>query len=157
MSVFNKIKDDKAASNSVSFIVIIFFVMMIMVSFVDVGVYFNVKNEIQSAAENGARHVALYGGVNSKLEQKKSTMAASDVVLESINTKFQGGGSKSVEVKKVECFPNHNSVDQVEAGQRVWCEVTYSYKGLIGNKGLFGLANSEVLVEGSSVSEVFSN
>lgn len=157
MKIFNKIKNDKGASNSVSFIVIIFFVMLIMVSFIDVGVYFNVKNEVQSAAENGARHVALYGGVNSRLASLKSSVSPIAVVKDSINDKFQNGRSKSVEVLKIECGPDLNTVSQVEAGQKVWCTVEYKYNGLVGNRGLFGLAESKVVVEGSSVSEVFSN
>lgn len=156
MRVFNKIKNDKAAANSVSFIVIIFFVMMIMVAFVDLGVYFNVKNEMQSAAENGARNVALYGGTNTTLRDIKNAKDATEVVRDSINVKFKGGTgntSKTVEVQTVTCGPDKG----ISAGDKVWCEVVYNYKGLIGNKGLFGLAKSNVVVQGSSVSEVFSN
>ena len=127
--------------------------MLIMVSFIDMGMYFNVKNEMQSAAENGARNVALYGGTATSLRATKKATKAETVVSNSINDKFQKGGrSKTVTVKNISCEPGGG----VAAGDKVWCRVEYQYKGLIGNKGLFFKSDQNVIVEGSSVSEVFS-
>lgn len=159
MKYFQRVKEDSGAANSVSFIIIIFVVMLIMVSFIDIGIYFNVKNEMQSAAENGARNVALYGGSQTTtLRRVKGTAYrdvkdAEEVVLESINYKFkEGGGSKTVEVKTVSCGPSGGAA----AGDKVWCNVDYIYRGLIGNRGLFFQKDQVVTVQGSSVSEVFS-
>ena len=152
MKYMERIKEDSGAANSVSFIVIIFAVMLIMVSFIDMGVYFNVKNEMQSAAENGARNVALYGGTQTTLRDVKGGKKAEEVVLESINEKFSDGSSKTVEVQTISCDPSGGA----SAGDKVWCRVDYIYRGLIGNKGLFFQSNQVVTVEGSSVSEVFS-
>jgi len=67
MKIFNKWKEDNGASNTISFMVIMLFIMTMLVSFIDVGLYFNTKNQMLSAAENGARSVALYGGVNTQV------------------------------------------------------------------------------------------
>lgn len=153
MRYLKRLRSDEGAANSISFMVIIFFVMLIMVSFIDMGMYFNVKNEMQSAAENGARNVALYGGTATSLRATKKATKAETVVSNSINDKFRKGGrSKTVTVKNISCGPGRG----VAAGDKVWCRVEYQYKGLIGNKGLFFKSDQNVIVEGSSVSEVFS-
>lgn len=154
MNKFRKIKEDKGSSNTVSFIVIIFFVMIMLISFIDVSVYFNVKNEMRSAAENGARNVALYGGASENaLRGVRSATPAEEIVENSIFTKYGGTGSKVpvIEPMGVECGPGVTSA----AGDDVWCEVTYKYNGLAGKFGMFQLGGSNIVkVKGASVSEV---
>lgn len=153
MKLLNKIKEDKGASNTVSFIIIILFVMILLVSFIDVGVYFNAKNELRSAAENGARNVALYGGTGGDLRDVRTdASAAEDIVWASIHTNYQPSGASSpvVVIKDVSCGPTRAA----EAGDEVWCEIKYQYNGLAGNFGLFGFAGDEITVKGVAVSEV---
>lgn len=153
MKLLNKIKEDRGASNTVSFIIIILFVMILLVSFIDVGVYFNAKNELRSAAENGARNVALYGGTGGDLRAARpDASAAEDIVWASIHTNYQPSGASSpvVVIKDVSCGPDRAE----EAGDEVWCEIKYQYNGLAGNFGLFGFAGDEITVKGVAVSEV---
>lgn len=153
MKLLNKIKEDRGASNTVSFIIIILFVMILLVSFIDVGVYFNAKNELRSAAENGARNVALYGGTKGDLRDVRSDVsAADDIVWASIHTNYQPSESSSpvVVIKDVSCGPD----EAKEAGDEVWCKIKYQYNGLAGNFGLFGFAGDEITVKGVAVSEV---
>ena len=153
MKLLNKIKEDRGASNTVSFIIIILFVMILLVSFIDVGVYFNAKNELRSAAENGARNVALYGGTGGDLRDVRSDVsAAEDIVWASIHTTYQPSESSSpvVAVKDVSCGPD----EAKKAGDEVWCKIKYQYNGLAGNFGLFGFAGDEITVKGVAVSEV---
>lgn len=157
MKLLNKIKEDKGASNTVSFIIIILFVMILLVSFIDVGVYFNAKNELRSAAENGARNVALYGGTKGDLRNARKNAgsdvsAAEDIVWASIHTNYQPSESSSpvVVIKDVSCGPDRAE----EAGDEVWCKIKYQYNGLAGNFGLFGFAGDEITVKGVAVSEV---
>lgn len=147
--MIKRFSKDSGAANTVSFIVIIFFIMMMLISFIDVGLYFNVKNEMQAAAENGARNVAIYGGTGGNLRASKSgVVPAVDVVKKSINSKFQGT-SKLVKVQDVTCTPI-----KAIAGNEVSCTVKYVYTGLAGDFGIFNLAGNNVTIKGSSVSEV---
>lgn len=148
----NKVKNDDGAANTISFMMIIFVVMVIMFSFIDIGMYFNVKNEVQSAAENGARNVALYGGTSGRLRSQKQATPAKEIVSQSINSKFQNNKSKTVVVNDITCGPESG----VQAGDKVFCQVEYTYKGLVGDMGIFFGGETVVKVEGSSVSEVFS-
>lgn len=147
MKFLRKSKEDKGAANTVSFIFIIFLVMWILISFIDVGIYFNVKNEMRSAAENGARNVALYGGTGGdlRLERTKSKPAV-DVVRDSITT---SSSSPVVQLKDITCGP-----DKTEAGSEVYCNIDYQYVGLAGKFGMFMLGNSDVSAKGTAVSEV---
>lgn len=161
MLIFNKLQDDKGAANTVSFMVIIFFVMLMLISFLDVGIYFNVKNEMQAAAENGARNVALYGGTGTSLRgagnrggSRGGVASAEDVVMDSIRSKFKPGGPTTgmVDASKtnVECNPPTST-----AGDPVECVVTYTYLGLAKDFGMFKLRDGGVTkVKGTAVSEV---
>lgn len=157
MRILKRAKEDKGASNSVSFIVIMLFVMALLISFIDVGVYFNVKNDMRTAAENGARNVALYGGTDGSILRsvRGNATPAETVVYQSINENYQtAGATPVVELQGVNCeAPTPN------AGDMVFCDVTYKYNGLAGNFGFFQLGKGDniVKVRGTSVSEVTIN
>lgn len=146
-SLSKRSKKDEGAAQTVSFIVIIFFVMWILISFIDVGIYFNIKNEMKAAADNGARNVALYGGTEGDLRNnRKNVTPAETVVRNSITT---SPSSKVVQVKDVKCGPTTST-----AGDEVWCKVDYKYVGIAGKFGMFFLGNTEVTAPGSATSEV---
>lgn len=144
-----KSKKDDGAAETVSFIVIMFFVVVMLISFIDAGIYFNVKNEMKAAAENGARNVALYGGTEGDLRNSRSgANPAVDVVWNSITT---SATSSIVKVKKtdISCGPKNSY-----AGDNVYCDVTYRYTGVAGKFGLFYLGGSDITIKGSATSEV---
>lgn len=155
-------QSDKGITNSISFIVIILFIMILLISFVDVGLYFNTKNQMMSAAENGARSVALYGGVNTEVRNVRGNRYYTpiDVVWDSIPSNLKRAGMKTVIVSKsnISCNPVSG---RIKAGDMVSCEITYIYNGIAGKFGLFQLGNlrkggtnTAMKVIGSSVSEV---
>lgn len=162
MKLFKRVKEDRGAANTVSFIVIILFVMTMLVSFIDVGIYFNTKNEMQSAAENGARNVALYGGTEGALRAERSASGRvntpQEVVVQSIKTNYapENAETKVIEfngVEDVDCGPGKSP-----AGNQVYCEVSYKYNGLAGKFGFFQLGESNIVkVKGVAVSEVTLN
>jgi len=157
----NRIEEDRGASNSISFMVIMLFIMTMLVSFIDVGLYFNVKNQMTAAAENGARSVALYGGVNTNLRDVRGgSLSPEDVTWETIPDNFKSGtANKTVEVNRsgIVCSPKSG---KIFAGDPVKCEVTYIYNGIAGRFSLFNIgrgnnaANKSMKVTGTSVSEV---
>ncbi|HHT96665.1 MAG TPA: hypothetical protein GXZ90_02065 [Clostridiales bacterium] len=159
MRIFNRIKEDKGASNTISFMVMTWFIMIMLISFVDVGLYFNTKNQLRSAAENGARSVALYGGVDTVVRDVRgdSGYTPEQLVWDSIPNSFQHPDLKTVIINNVECFPKEG---RITAGDEVWCNITYIYNGLAGKFGMFNLGKGSdpsaraIVIKGSSVSEV---
>lgn len=161
MKLIRRTKDDKGASNTVSFIVIMLFVMTMIISFIDVGLYFNVKNQMQSAAENGARSVAMYGGVSNKVRDVRGgSIDPIELTWQSIPSNFRthkpGGNVVWVEKSKIKCHPQSG---KIKAGDPVWCEVGYKWNGIAGRFNLFGLGvygtnAADTVIRGTSVSEV---
>ena len=163
MKIFNKLKEDKGVSNTISFIVIMLFIMIMLVSFIDVGLYFNAKNQMLTAAENGARSVALYGGVNTSVRNAKGGMGPEDLVWISIPDSYKTTTSNRtivVDRSGVDCQPKSG---RIKAGDLVYCDVTYIYNGIAGRFSLFNMGrmsqdksinNNSMTVRGTSVSEV---
>ena len=161
MKFFYRMQSDKGVTNSISFIVIILFVMTLLISFVDVGLYFNTKNQMMSAAENGSRSVALYGGVNTIVRYKRGnpTFGPEELAWASIPDNLKKPEMKTVIVRRdgIKCHPSNGGIT---AGDEVWCEITYIYNGIAGKFGLFNLGKGSdpearsITIKGSSVSEV---
>lgn len=163
MKSIKRIKEDKGASNTISFMFIIFFSMIILISFLDIGIYFNAKTELKSAAENGARNVALYGGTNDNaLRTSKQAVKPVDVVKSSIKSKYtsaivktgDASSSKtviSINPNDIQCGP-----DNANAGSPVNCSIEYTYNGIAGPFSLFslGVGDNKIKVYGTAVSEV---
>lgn len=150
MKLLKRAKSNDGAVNTVSFMFIVSFIMFLMVSFVDLGIYFNVKNEMQAAAESGARNVALYGGTSTALRTAKAKTTAVAAVEASMTDKMKNGTSLTTK-PTISCGPSKAAAP----GDRVYCTVKYTYKGLIGKHGLFFAGqDQEVTVEGSAVSEM---
>ena len=165
MNVIKRMKSDKGASNTISFIVIIAFIMTMLVSFIDVGLYFNTKNQMQTAADNGARSVAMYGDAEEETEIRDlrgGSTSPEQLVRISIPEAYKNPTeNKTVVLNKVECkVKNSKPGNVVTAGDHVYCDVTYTYNGIAGGFGLFNLGrgksgdNNSMTVRGSSVSEV---
>lgn len=159
MKIFKRFKKDKAAANTISFIVIIAFIMTMLVSFIDVGLYFNTKNQMQSAADNGARSVAMFGGNDSIVRDARGgETSPEDLVLISIPDAYKNPTeNETVVVNDISCSPNSG---KISAGDPVYCDIEYTYNGIAGGFGLFNLgrgaagSNDSMTVRGTSVSEV---
>lgn len=159
MKFRKKMKQDKGASNTISFIVIMGFIMVMLVSFIDVGLYFNAKNQMQSAADNGARSVAMFGGNDNAIRDARGgTISPVDLVKESVPKAYKNPtANKTVVLNKVVCYPENQ---KIKVGDPVYCDLTYTYNGIAGGFGLFNLGrgksgdNGSMTVRGTSVSEV---
>ena len=154
MNILKKIKEDKGAANTVSFMVVMLFIMTLLISFIDVGLFFNTKNTMQAAAENGARNVALYGGMDNALTAQLKPKSPIEVVRDSIPQNFRSTDKNArVKILDIKCSPESGSIN---AGDEVFCEVQYSYKSIAGKLGLFNIGRDSAVttVLGTSVSEV---
>ena len=163
MNIFKRMKSDKGASNTISFIVIIAFIMTMLVSFIDVGLYFNTKNQMQTAADNGARSVAMYGGNDTNVRTLRGgSTTPQELVRISIPDAYKNPtANTTVVLNNVSCsVENSKPGNTITAGDHVYCDVTYTYNGIAGGFGLFNLGrgksgdNNSMTVRGSSVSEV---
>ena len=149
----SKLKEEEGSANTVSFIVIMFFVMVLLISMIDMGIYFNVKNEMRSAAEAGARNVALYGGTGGELRGVRAGVNDAEEVVEAAiqsNYKNESGKTPIVELGGIACEPNKTP----HAGDKVSCSVNYKYNGIAGEFSLFRINGVDVTVKGTTVSEV---
>lgn len=159
MNIFKRMKKDKGASNTISFIVIIAFIMTMLVSFIDVGLYFNAKNQMQAAADNGARSVAMFGGNDNAIRDARGgTISPEELVSVSIPEAYKNPtANRTVILNDIDCYPDSG---RIRAGDPVYCDVTYTYNGIAGGFGLFNLGrsgngdNDSMTVRGTSVSEV---
>lgn len=150
----SRLKEEEGSANTVSFIVIMFFVMVLLISMIDMGIYFNVKNEMRSAAEAGARNVALYGGTGGELREVRAGVNDAeevvDAAIKQTNYKNEGGKTSIVELGEIACEPNKTP----HAGDKVSCSVSYKYNGIAGEFSLFRINGVDVKVTGTTVSEV---
>lgn len=159
MNILKRIKNEKGASNTISFIVIIAFIMVMLVSFIDVGLYFNARNQMQSAADNGARSVAMFGGNDNAIRSARGgTISPEELVRVSIPDSYKNPtANRTVVLEDINCHPDSG---RIRAGDPVYCDVTYVYNGIAGGFGLFNLGrgssgdNDSMTVRGTSVSEV---
>lgn len=163
MNIIKRMKSDKGASNTISFIVIIAFIMTMLVSFIDVGLYFNTKNQMQTAADNGARSVAMYGGNDTEVRDfRGGSTSPQELVRISIPDAYKNPtANKTVVLNNVKCdVESSKPGNKITAGDHVYCDVTYTYNGIAGGFGLFNLGRGKsedsksMTVRGSSVSEV---
>jgi len=158
---------DKAASNAVSFIFIMSFIMVLMASFTDMAMYFHVKNQLQSAAQAGARATAIYGGANTKLVNTYGGgVTPQKLTYDAIPSSLRDDGVVIAPIKQSDI----TCTSYASAGRRVSCTITYDYKGVFTLKkpnpkmtNMFGsTANKASSVQGKrsvsayAVSEVTS-
>lgn len=164
MNKFKKrVKEDRGAAEAVAFIMLLPVIMFVLFSFADMGVNFNIRNQMQTAAEGGARAVAIYGGTDTEVKKRYGTTKDLNEmivgVLEDGRVKEEGLIPKGIMESKlvnnisVACFPTRASA----AGEKVWCDITYDYVGLLNTGGYFNLRGKEITATGTSVSEVKPN
>lgn len=139
-------KEDKAESNTIAFLFVTVMLLMTTITIVDTGIYFLNRNMVSNAAMNGARLASIYGGTGGpegtsisqqygvKTEGCKNTSnpVACAVEKELDNTSLIGvqlGSSSIAATNAIKCGPK----DTKKVGDRTYCEVTWTYKGVPGS------------------------
>lgn len=138
------LRSDVGLSGTIEFIYLILILWVVLVSVIDFGLYFNDRNIMTNAAQNGARLAAVYGGAGDtpvarqygKASTSKSQLCAKysgkitnnivscQVAEEIANTT----GLVNAEVEKIDCGPDKTS----SLGERTYCKVDWKYKGVAG-------------------------
>ena len=67
----NRVKNDNGEANTIEMIFIMLLLIMVMITVIDAGMYFNTRYVMTNAAQNGARTAAVFGGVEPNAISKK--------------------------------------------------------------------------------------
>lgn len=141
-----KLQSDNGSANTVELIMIFLFLFIILISVIDFGLYFSNRNVVVNTAQNGARLAAIYGGASNTTIAKTygRTAVGHDCVAVGANNPVscsiykdlkESKGLTNTSVSKVDCGPNVTT----KIGDRTYCEITWSYKGVLGENA--SLAN----------------
>jgi len=145
-------KSDKADSSIVSMIILFPIVFAVMITLIDVSIYFSNRSIIQSVARDGARTIAILGGngnatqatpleVQYGLDRDAScaeaangwtdavTSTSSAVECNILSTLNMNKGLVAVDVTSVHCTPEITS----SIGQRTTCTIEWSYNSVPGS------------------------
>lgn len=182
-NILKKLRSDRGDGSLVSLILVIPLLVGLLFTIVDLSAYFANRAYVQTVAHNGARTVAIMGGNGSaaystqleykygqtkettcdKVSRDKRAAEAKTIASTAIECNMMADlqdatGLINVSVQSVKCTPSMTS----SIGQRVSCEIKWSYGGTPGS-GMsmfpadlktgkhFGEAN---VTAGSSESEV---
>lgn len=142
MDIIAKIKQKSKSSKGLSDIISLMFVwimiLIILMTIVDVGIWFSNRTAVIDAAQDGARLAAVFGGVDENeissqygVQDKMPTVCSQNgaknrvecAVILALAANKQTTNTK---ITKIECGPGRTS----GIGDRTYCEVHYRYNGV---------------------------
>lgn len=149
----NRVNDEQGASTTIEFLFVIIVLFIFTMSIIDLGIYFNDRNIVTNAAQNGARITSVYGGsgntniaqsyAKNKNTQECSSVgadaskypAACNMVQEMNNQKSAG---IDMTIKSAQCYVNSPNADDRKSvvetlSDRPTCTITWQYKGIPGS------------------------
>lgn len=138
--MMNKLKNEHGASNTIEMIFVILALFSVLITVVDAGMYFNNRNIVSMAAQNGARIAAVYGGASetpiaksygiSKVSSDCIAFGLDNPVECSVYNELASSvGTVNAELLAINCGPNLTTL----IGERTYCEIDYHYKGIPGS------------------------
>lgn len=118
-NLLRKRYEEKGASDIVVVLLMIPLVLWLLLSLIDVGLYFQTRTMVQNVASDAAREAAIWGGNNSPLNPTGKTVAqnARDRLWD--GNQCRGGLCEKAPV--VKCTPDRATY----AGRDVSCTITY--------------------------------
>lgn len=140
MRFSKRIRDDSGAHTTIEFIILILVFFAILMTVLDIGMFFNNRSIIYNAAGNGARLVAVFGGTDpNRISTQYSVVGMtsncnssainSEVACSVYEELLQSNTSVNSSITNISCGPNRTA----GIGDRTFCEVTYKYHGLPGS------------------------
>lgn len=157
-----KAKTNNAESNTVAFLFVMVFSLMLTITIIDTGIYFLNRNIMSTAATNGARLVAVYGGTGNTADgtpiakaygskADPSCVNKANPVVCSVEKELKGSPvSGNTSIKSISCGP----VNTDKIGVRTWCEIKWQYDGMPGSAMSFIKGNQVNTTRLSAESEV---
>lgn len=175
----SRAKSGRAGSETVEFLFVILVLVEFTLAMLDAGIYFNDRNIIINAAQQGARLTAVYGGssdtaISRAYGQGSTPSICSTVhangpaaceVVQSLNDTKQAG--TNMDITNVHCdvqSANANQDNQTKATvdslqDRPSCTIEYTYNGLPGSIFSFvsGAKGTSQSITETSNAEVITN
>lgn len=136
----NRLRSNKGASQTIEFLIIIIILFMALTMVLDFGMYFINRNVYTTAAQNGARLAAIYGGAGptpiaqkygrTTITSECSMIGANDPVsCAVVQDLLNGNGTVASHITSVQCGPDETN----RIGDRTWCEIHWYYEGVPGS------------------------
>lgn len=127
-----KLRAERGGSDVVVILLTIPLVMFILLSLIDVSLYFQARTTVQNVTRDAAREVAIWGGNNSPLNPTGTTVQA-----QALNRLWDGTKCRSVSCSRkptVSCTPTRTT----RAGQEVSCTTRFYYASLFPRNPITG-------------------
>lgn len=138
--------------------------IMLMLSFIDLSVYFNVRASLQQQALNGARLTALYGGSSASLTTNPLRKNTGDIIDSNIYSNGHcnfAGGCPTGYIPNATCYVLDDAGNKItnnraqRAGQKAQCEIRYKFQPVVQGDifGFVGITTGEFRVMGTYYTE----
>lgn len=111
--------EEKGASDIVVVLLMLPIVVWLLLSLIDVGLYFQTRTLVQNVARDAAREASIWGGNNSPLNPSSKSVAAQ--ARDRLWDGNQCIGANCEKAPQVSCTPNRTT----NAGQTITCQVTF--------------------------------
>lgn len=131
-----RVRKDKGAANTIEMIFIMLLMFVLIVTVIDFGMYFNNRQALTTAANDGARIAAVFGGVDNTDISNQYGVSIHSPVCNGITNSMvacavamqlhEDRSTTQAQVTKITCGPSRTT----GIGDRTWCEINYRYKGL---------------------------
>lgn len=156
-------KDETGASELVTTLFMLPLALFLILTLIDVSMYFNARSSVQNVTREGARQAAMWGGTGSnqtvRLNPGGTTTAQNikNTLFDSeTNRCKQAGCTKAPEVTCVTKVGNSNLNVAKNAGDRIVCRTTFYYKTVTPGSDYFGFAaaiGNKIVIEETTLSE----
>lgn len=130
----SRARGERGSGELITAMIIIPVILALILSLIDMALYMQARSHVSSAARDGARMVAIYGGNNNPALQPPGF--GGKTVQRVIRDRLWNGSrctlSHCTSQPTVRCTPSVTT----RAGEQVECSVTYRYRSLYGNSPL---------------------
>lgn len=157
-------KTEDGASELVTTLFMLPLALFLILSLIDVSLYFNARSTVQNDTREGVRQAAMWGGTGAKntvrLNPGNTTTAQNikNVMYDSATGKCKQGGCTKAPVVSCKTITSASANASVakKAGDRVTCTTTYYYKTVTPGSDYFGfgaITGSSITITETALSE----
>lgn len=156
-------KEETGASELVTTLFMLPLALFLILTLIDVSMYFNARSAVQNVTREGARQAAMWGGTgthqNVRLNPGSTSTAQNikNTLYDSESDRCkQAGCTKQPEVKCDTFVGGSARTSAKNAGDRIVCRTTFYYKTVTPGSDYFGFAaaiGNKIIIEETTLSE----
>lgn len=156
-------KEESGASELVTTLFMLPLALFLILTLIDVSMYFNARSAVQNVTREGARQAAMWGGTgthNTVRLNPGSTSTAQNIANALYNSETgqckQAGCTKAPEVKCDTYVGASRANAAKTAGDRIVCRTTFYYSTVTPGSDYFGFAaaiGNKIVIEETTLSE----